>query len=81
MGRGQLRPRWSSLATTRWMGGRRKDVLPSLERGTASLDKVEVVVVMDGVDMPDHPKSISWSDFLASGSDMRIPRSWKGSPA
>ena len=41
-----------------------------LNEALPSLDKVEVVVVMDGVDMPDHPKSISWSDFLASGSDI-----------
>jgi len=39
-----------------------------LNEALPSLDKVEVVVVMDGVDMPDHPKSISWSDFLDSGS-------------
>ncbi len=41
-----------------------------LNEALPSLDKVEVVVIMDGVDMPDHPKSISWSDFLASGSDI-----------
>ena len=39
-----------------------------LNEALPSLDKVELVVVMDGVDMPDHPKSISWSDFLDSGS-------------
>ena len=32
-----------------------------------SLDKVESVVVMDGVDMPDHPKAVSWMDFVSSG--------------
>ena len=41
-----------------------------LNEALPSLDKVEVVVVMDGVDMPDHPKSISWPDFMASGSDI-----------
>ena len=34
------------------------------------LDKVETVVVMDGVDMPEHPKCISWSDFLQKGIDI-----------
>jgi|TARA_B110000263_G_scaffold249828_1_gene268756 long-chain acyl-CoA synthetase len=36
----------------------------------SKLEKVEVVVVMDGVNMPDHPKAISWSDFLAKGKDI-----------
>jgi len=31
------------------------------------LDKVENVVVMDGVDMPAHDKAISWSDFISKG--------------
>jgi long-chain acyl-CoA synthetase len=31
------------------------------------LDKVENVVVMDGVDMPSHDKAISWSDFISKG--------------
>ena len=34
------------------------------------LDKVETVVVMDGVDMPEHPKCISWSDFIQKGADV-----------
>ena len=29
-----------------------------------NLDKVEKVIVMDGVDMPSHDKVISWSDFI-----------------
>ena len=33
------------------------------------LDKVEKVVVMDGVDMPSHDKVISWSDFISEGKD------------
>ena len=33
------------------------------------LDKVENVVVMDGVDMPAHDKAISWSDFISRGKD------------
>ncbi len=33
------------------------------------LDKVENVVVMDGVDMPAHDKVISWSDFISKGKD------------
>ena len=33
------------------------------------LDKVENVVVMDGVDMPAHDKAISWSDFISKGKD------------
>ena len=34
------------------------------------LDKVENVVVMDGVDMPSHDKAISWSDFISKGKDV-----------
>ena len=34
-----------------------------------SLDKVEHVVVMQGVDMPKHDKVISWSDFISKGKD------------
>ena len=34
------------------------------------LDKVETVVVMDGVDMPEHPKCMSWSDFILKGADV-----------
>ncbi len=35
-----------------------------------SLDKVENVVVMEGVDMPAHDKVISWSDFISKGKDI-----------
>tara|TARA_B100000959_G_scaffold64681_1_gene68439 strand:- start:658 stop:2472 length:1815 start_codon:yes stop_codon:yes gene_type:complete len=41
-----------------------------LHEALSSLDKVEHVVVMNGVDMPDHPKSMSWSEFIASGSQI-----------
>jgi len=34
------------------------------------LDKVEKVIVMDGVDMPSHEKVISWSDFISEGKDV-----------
>jgi long-subunit acyl-CoA synthetase (AMP-forming) len=34
------------------------------------LDKVETVVVMDGVDMPEHTKCMSWSDFIGKGVDV-----------
>ena len=39
-----------------------------LHEALSNLDKGEVVVVMDGVDMPDHPKATSWADFISSGS-------------
>ena len=35
-----------------------------------SLEKVQKVIVMDGVDMPSHPKAISWSDFISGGKDV-----------
>ena len=38
-----------------------------LHEALPSLDKVEHVVVMDGVDMPDHPKAVSWLDFVSAG--------------
>ena len=41
-----------------------------LHAALSKLEKVEVVVVMDGVNMPDHPKAISWSDFLSKGKDI-----------
>jgi len=41
-----------------------------LHAALSKLEKVETVVVMDGVDMPDHPKAISWSDFLSKGKDI-----------
>ena len=34
------------------------------------LDKVEKVIVMDGVDMPSHEKVVSWSDFVSEGKDV-----------
>ena len=34
------------------------------------LDKVEVAVVMDGVEMINHPKAMSWSDFISEGAGM-----------
>jgi long-chain acyl-CoA synthetase len=34
------------------------------------LDKVEVAVVMDGVEMINHPKAMSWSDFMSKGAGM-----------
>ena len=46
--------------TSKMCSHRLHAVLPKLE-------KVEVIVVMDGVNMPDHPKAISWSDFLSKG--------------
>ena len=42
-----------------------------LHSALSKLEKVEVVVVMDGVNMPDHPKAISWSDFLSKGKNIR----------
>ncbi|MBR79941.1 MAG: hypothetical protein CMA88_04055 [Euryarchaeota archaeon] len=38
-----------------------------LHEALPSLDKVEVVVVLDGVDMPDHPKAVSWASFISAG--------------
>ena len=35
-----------------------------------SLEKVEKVIVMDGVDMPSHSKVISWADFISEGKDV-----------
>ena len=34
------------------------------------LEKVEAFVVMDGVDMPEHDKCMSWSDFIDKGKDV-----------
>ncbi len=34
------------------------------------LDKVEKVIVMDGVDMPSHEKVVSWSDFILEGKNV-----------
>jgi long-chain acyl-CoA synthetase len=41
-----------------------------LTEALPALDKVEVVVVMSGVDMPDHPKAVSWDDFVSAGSQV-----------
>lgn len=38
------------------------------------LDKVEKVIVMDGVDMPSHEKVMSWSDFISKGKDVKDSR-------
>ncbi len=42
-----------------------------LHEAMDSLENVEVIVVMDGVDMPDHPKAISWSDFISKGKEVQ----------
>jgi len=39
-----------------------------LHKISDSLDKVEKIIVMDGVDMPAHDKVITWSDFISKGS-------------
>ena len=52
-----------------------------LHEAMDSLEKVEVIVVMDGVDMPDHPKAMSWSAFVSKGAgvdDSRIRDSIAG---
>ena len=38
------------------------------------LEKVETVVVMDGVDMPEHDKCMSWSDFIDKWERCRLLR-------
>ena len=40
-----------------------------LESTMGSLDKVEVVISMDGVDVIDHPSAMSWSDFISKGTN------------
>lgn len=35
------------------------------------LEKVEKVIVMDGVDMPSHEKIMSWSDFISEGKKVK----------
>ena len=35
------------------------------------LEKVEKVIVMDGVDMPSHDKVMSWSDFISEGKKVK----------
>ena len=35
------------------------------------LEKVEKVIVMDGVDMPSHEKVMSWSDFISEGKKVK----------
>lgn len=35
------------------------------------LDKVEKVIVMEGVDMPSHEKIMSWSDFISEGKKVK----------
>ena len=41
-----------------------------LHEALESLDKVEFVVVMDGVEMPEHPKAITWTDFVSAGKEV-----------
>jgi len=41
-----------------------------LHEAMNSLEKVEIIVVMDGVDMPDHPKAMSWAEFVSKGKDV-----------
>ena len=36
----------------------------------AIMVKVELLVVMDGVDMPEHEKCISWSNFIDRGESI-----------
>ena len=40
-----------------------------LESTMGSLDKVEVVISMDGVDMINHSSAMSWSDFISRGTN------------
>ena len=40
-----------------------------LESTMGTLDKVEVVISMDGVDVIDHPSAMSWSDFISKGTN------------
>ena len=40
-----------------------------LESTMGTLDKVEVVISMDGVDVIDHPSAMSWSDFISRGTN------------
>ena len=35
------------------------------------LEKVEKVIVMEGVDMPSHEKIMSWSDFISEGKKVK----------
>lgn len=35
------------------------------------LEKVEKVIIMDGVDMPSHEKIMSWSDFISEGKKVK----------
>ena len=45
-----------------------------LHEAMDSLEKVEVIVVLDGVDMPDHPKAMSWSEFVSKGESVEDSR-------
>jgi len=40
-----------------------------LESTIGTLDKVEVVISMDGVDMINHSSAMSWSDFISRGTN------------
>ena len=51
-------------------GDKEKMCTHRLHKILDSLEKVEKVIVMDGVDMPSHPKAISWEDFISKGKDV-----------
>ena len=51
-------------------GDKEKMCTHRLHKILDSLEKVEKVIVMDGVDMPSHPKVISWEDFISKGKDV-----------
>ena len=40
-----------------------------LESTMGTLDKVEVVISMDGVDVINHSSAMSWSDFISKGTN------------
>ena len=49
-------------------GNKKKMCAYRLHEIMDKLTKVETVVVMDGVDMPEHPKCMSWADFIQKGA-------------
>jgi len=51
-------------------GDKEKMCTHRLHKILDSLEKVEKVIVMDGVDMPSHSKVISWEDFISKGKDV-----------
>jgi len=42
-----------------------------LQAALGSLDKVEAVVSVDGMDAIDHPNSMTWSDFMSRGDGVQ----------